>query len=512
MRSVLALALLAPLSALADPGAGVSIPAPPATFSGHTADDAPAAAWWTALGDPRLTALVEDALAGNRDLAVVRERVRAADALHFQALTPLLPSLSLDGNLSATPASLRFAQFTGGEAEGTEDEGLYYFASTTFNASLDVDVSGRSVLGVQAATQDVRAARADADQLAATIASRVGGAWLDAGLQASRLSTLERLASANRDVLQVVELRFARGEASAVDILQQRQQVASLEAQVPLVRAARTVAEQQLVTLLGRMPENVPTGLPDALPELSTAPSPGSPADLLDARPDLRAAELRLTSAWQRRVASERGFLPTLRLTANAGWSFTNNAGASGLGGGGGSTAAAFGQLEEFIQGIDPSFPGFDLDSGSSTPSGPQQWFTWGFGGSFSVPIFNGGRAIASLKSARASERIAAEQLASSRIAAWSQVEAARATDTQQQLRLDAVRAQRDAARAAYDAARSRYAEGIGDYLTVLTTLVSLQNAELSALQAHRDALAARISLHDALGGAWTERLHEVSP
>ena len=124
-----------------------------------------------------------------------------------------------------------------------------------------------------------------------------------------------------------------------------------------------------------------------------------------------------------------------------------------------------------------------------------------------SFPIFSGGRNIAALKQARAAERAAAQQYSAAQLNAVSAVEAALASDREQRMRLDAVREQATAADHAFTAARDRYADGIGDYLTVLTTMVTKQNAEIAALQAHRDALGARIQLHEALGGPWAQTL-----
>ncbi len=483
------------------------IPAPSAyrAGSGGAVDDVP---WWQEIGGPELRAWVEEAIRANADLTVARDRIASADAAQFQALTALLPSFSLDTNLNATPASLRFASFTGGTAD--EIKGLYYLASSTFNASIELDITGRNALGVAAAGHDEEAVAADADQVAQALASRVAGAWLDATLAGERLALLDRLVQHNRDLLAVVELRFGRAEATGLDVLQQRQQILALEAQRPLVQAQRAVALQSLGLLLGRPADQAPAESAAALPDLGASPAMPSPSDIDRSRADLRAASLRLTSAHQRRVAAERSFLPTLRLTANAGWSFTNNKGAEAFSGGA-SLSEQLAPLVDVIQQFDPTFTGFE-DTGTTRPTGFQSWFTWGFGGQLSIPIFNGGRSVAQLRQARAAESTAAHTLTGARLAAWAAVETASANDQQQQLRQAAIADQVAAAQQTWELARQRYGEGIGDYLSVLTSLSTWQNAEITALQAHRDALAARIQLHDALGGTWNQDLHRGQP
>lgn len=472
-------------------------------FSVPAAADAPADPWWRTL-DPRLDALVERAFAQGWDVAVARDRVAAADALHFQSVTALLPNLSFDGSINAQPASLRFAQLTGGTNDSVS--GLFYQGSTVFSASLDLDLFGRNVLSTQAASDDRAASREELATAALGVANRVGGAWLDAALQAERVRLLEELSRANREIVEIVELRFARGEATGVDVLQQRQQLASLEAQLPMARAGRAVASQQLGLLLAAPVTDI--ALPSSLPDLGAPPAPPAPERLADVRPDLRAATERLEATWRRKLSAERGLLPTFRLSANAGWSFTNNAGAGALSRGP-DLSGLYTQLDAAFRSIDPDFPGLTpppTSSGSPEPEF-QSWFNWGFGGSFSVPLFNGGRSIAALRSAQVAYRQATDTWQQSDATARAQVEVALANDTAQRLRLDAVREQAAAAEAAFLAARSRYVDGVGDYLTLYTNQSTLQNARLAALQAHRDAVAARIALHEALGGAWTRDL-----
>lgn len=520
-RTLLGLALFACTPALAAKGAGVDVPDLPGTYTlgtpGAGAGDRP---WWVTDADPALQALVTEGLSANLDVAQAQDRIDQAAALKLSATSALLPALNVEGAINAQPACLRFASLLG-DGDTCADEGTLYFSGATrLTLGLEVDLTGRNVLGVQAAAHDLVAAHADRDTAALALASRIAGAWYDAALQQARLDLLERQLDVDRQLLEVVQLRLDRGEASAVEVLQQRQVVAALQAQLPLVRAAHRIAGQQLAVLLGRAPEDAPDTSAARLAELAPAPSTGTPDDLVDHRPDLAAADARFTSAWQRRMAAERQFLPTLRLSANGSWNYQNTAGSSAFGGG---TSAALVPLYTEVginraainqgllaAGLDP-LPDITVPdtSGSGTDTGieVQNWFNWGIGATLTIPIFNGGRNVANLRAARAAERLAAHAATKARLDALARTESALTQDTEQVRRLDAVREQAQAASDAFDAARERYASGIGDYLTVLSTLVTSQNADLAALQAQRDALAARIQLHEALGGSWAHDL-----
>ena len=72
---------------------------------------------------------------------------------------------------------------------------------------------------------------------------------------------------------------------------------------------------------------------------------------------------------------------------------------------------------------------------------------------------------------------------------------------------LEAIERQLAAAKTTFEEARKRYAVGLSNYLTVLTTLASYQQIQLSKVKAELDVLSARVSVMNALGGDWTKQL-----
>lgn len=64
--------------------------------------------------------------------------------------------------------------------------------------------------------------------------------------------------------------------------------------------------------------------------------------------------------------------------------------------------------------------------------------------------------------------------------------------------------AQRDALAEAYRLSSNRYREGYSPLLEQLDTQRGLLSAELALIQARADALNARVSLYQALGGGWS--------
>ena len=222
----------------------------------------------------------------------------------------------------------------------------------------------------------------------------------------------------------------------------------------------------RLAVLLGEQPAALADRLSagDTLPSLPPPPDPGTPADLLRARPDVAAALARVDAAAFTTKGTRRDALPTLGVSANAGWQY-------------------------FSQG--------EWDSTD----------IWGMGASASIPLFNGGRVYTQTKAAQAAERAAIETARRAVLMAVHEVEDALLFEQQAQAERVAAEARTTAARQAYEDARDRYVRGLLDLTTVLNTQTAWQSAALADLQSQRTVLTARIQLHDALGGVWASTL-----
>ena len=114
--------------------------------------------------------------------------------------------------------------------------------------------------------------------------------------------------------------RFKRGIAETLDVHLARSDEASAEALVESAEIDVKSALRALEVLLGRYP----SGIVEVAPDLSAVPPPipvGVPADVLQRRPDLLAAERRVASAIKLRSQAKVARLPRISLTASGGTS-----------------------------------------------------------------------------------------------------------------------------------------------------------------------------------------------
>jgi outer membrane protein, multidrug efflux system len=422
--------------------------------------------WWTVFADDELASLVEQGLTGNRDLAAAWGRVEQAQARTVQTLSPVLPSVSFDVLESTSPYDSLGFQFgglpsgPGGDAD--DDPEVYHSGSAMLNVRVPLNLWNGTLSAVHASRFDAAASEGDGEAQAMALASRIAGAYFDVLAAREQVQIVRGQIEAHDALLELTQLRYRQSDASALDVLQQKQQQASTQAMLPQARVTLRTQENQLAALLGRS-EPV-TVLGSSLPNLPPAPATGTPADLADNRPDLRASDARLVAARSRKDAAVGALAPSLSLSGNVGT-----------------------QLIYFDE----------LDTQE----------TWGLGASLSIPLFQGARNWAALIEARAGQRVAADSHSQAVLQAIGDVENAvvREQETAEQLR--AHQAQLDAARLAFDESRRHYESSLTSYLTVLTALSSQQQAELSVLSTRRSLLDARIRLYESLGGAWTDGL-----
>lgn len=408
--------------------------------------------WWEDFDDPELTGLINRALSDNFTLKGVWSRFDQAYSLHRMARAARAPLVSLDAGA--------------GRARSVVATSPIYSDQFSLNlaTSYEIDLWGKLESLEAAAQHDLKASRGDVETMAMTLAAQVAGLWFSIIEQQAHLDLLAAQLTLAQTYLDLVELRFSQGMASALDVYQQRQQVVSTRAKIPLSEARLKVQQHQLATLLARPPNAEICLLKNILPDLPPLPESGILADLMERRPDLRAARERVESADQRVAAAASEQLATLRITGRSGY---QNSEAGDL---------------------------FELWNGSITAA-------------TQLILADGGRREADLNRSRAVTTAAIHSYAQAVLQAMQEVENSLVQENKQGTYLEALEEQLAITRETLEEARARYINGLNDYLPVLVALQSLQQLERTILTARRELISYRVQLYQALGGSWTTRL-----
>jgi outer membrane protein, multidrug efflux system len=411
--------------------------------------------WWHDFDDPVLDSLVARALSNNFDLKAAWARYRQSIAIADQVGSARLPQVTA----SASTGRARSISPIGPPVAKTSDQ-----FGMSLGAQYEVDVWGRLADLDRAATLESAAGREDAASLAMSLAAFTVETWRGLIAQTEQLRLLRSQASADSTYLSLVELRFASGLASAVDVFQQRRQALATQTEIPPTEASITVLRHQLAVLTGQQPTSLNNLDVSGNLMLPPLPVTGLPIEMLDARPDVRAAWLRLRASDHRVAAAAKDRLPAVRLSGSLGLSATEL-----------STL-----FDDWVYGISAGVV---------------------------APLFDGGRRRAAVRQQRAALDAALAMLGSTMLTALREVEDALVRENRQREYVVRLNEQVEVTERLLEEAVVRYREGLSDYLPVLNSVQALHRLQRAQIGARAQLSSYRVQLHRALGGTWTDSL-----
>lgn len=414
--------------------------------------------WWTALGDADLNKLIEKALANNFDLQSTWARLVQARASARKAGADLWPSLDADAGASRT----RRATVVRQRRDGTTHRNYSNLNSMSVGLAVnyELDLWGRVRSTRDAARMDLTATREDLDAAAITLSTEVANTWYELVEQRGQLKLLDKQVKTNEDYLELVTLRFRRGQITATDVLQQRQLLESKKGQKVQAQATLEVLAHQLAILLGTSPGTLDVPPGQKLPTLPPLPATGVPAEWIQRRPDIRSAYLAVQAADRRVAAAIADCFPRISLSVGA---ETSAARARNL---------------------------FD------------NWLA-SLAANLTAPLFDGGLRLAEVDRTKAAVSEQANAYGQVVLDSLKEVEDALTQETQQRKYLKSLNDQLELSQQSTDQVLKSYIKGTGGFLRFLTTLLSHQQLQQTNLQAQRELIQFRIDLYRALGGSW---------
>ncbi len=417
----------------------------------QAAQAAPAAAlddWWREFGDADLDRLVAEALARNNDLTVAVEKARQARLKAGLAQGDLYPSLSASGDLTRSRTLSHARKTTRG-------------ASVSLGVDLDPDPWGALARTRDAADLEAEAAAEDladaAQGLAATAAELY---WKLVYLRQRVALSGESIAYARR-VYDLTQAKYAAGAVSNLDVLEAEQNLRSQEAADTTYRQNLTETANALAILLDAPPTDSAQPrqtLPERMPQPVAA---GLPAEVLERRADLRAAEARLKAALAGTDATRASYLPSFSLTGSAG----------------SSSVALSDVLRNPVAAL---------------------------GAGLSLPFLNWNEMRRNVKISESEYRATVADFRQTLYAALAEVENALSSGRQLAAQHDSLERALATAREAERLYAVRYEVGAVDLQSYLTAQEKRRTAEESLLANRYDRLVNRVVVHRVLGGGVT--------
>ncbi|MFP4494107.1 MAG: efflux transporter outer membrane subunit [Puniceicoccaceae bacterium] len=276
--------------------------------------------WWTALGDPRLDELIRRAVEENHDIAIARQRARAARRMIGVAEAALLPHVGAN----ASSVQLEFSEnfpgldsfFRLGQLDTRQE--LY---STTFDAAWELDFFGGNRRRAEAA--EARAGEAEADRRGAvlTVVAEVARNYVRLQMIREQADALNRRIGVARERVDLVSEGVESEVLDHVELARARAGLKALEQRPPELRAEEAAALYRLAVLTNREP----AAMFETLARTPPLPDPpdqvpvGLPGEILKRRPDLARAERELAAATAEIGVATAELYPSFSLTGSAG-------------------------------------------------------------------------------------------------------------------------------------------------------------------------------------------------
>ena len=416
----------------------------------------PPADWWKGFGSSAIDALVQQALLANPSMqaaeATLRQSLENVAAQRGYYYPTITAEASATRNRDAT--QVLSPTLTSGAA-------TYSLYTPQLVVSFVPDVFGGTRRQVESLQALADANRYEYDAAYLTlVANVVSAAIQEAGLRAQIRAT-QQVIDLERESLTVMRAQLDLGAIAEADVLAQEAALALIEATLPPLRKALDQQHDLLAALTGQLPGDAP----DVQLELDQLKLPqipvGVPSQLVERRPDVRAAEAQLHAATAAVGVAIANMLPQITLTGQIGNVATNG-------------SQVFSGMNEF----------------------------WTVGASLTQTLFAGGTLYHKERAARAGIDIAGAQYRQAVLTAFQNVaDALRALAAD----ADAVQLQErayKASSASLEITRQQFALGAVSYLALINAQQSYQQAIIGRAQALMNRYADTAALCQALGGS----------
>ncbi|ADG10238.1 hypothetical protein B7G68_09050 [Caulobacter segnis] len=411
----------------------------------HGGDSGKLLAWWSGFDDPILTSLQASAEKTSPSLDQAIANIDKARATLTTQRAAALPNLT--GSTSRTKSRQESA--AGGAT-------ISKVSQAALDASWEIDLFGKARRNVEAARARIEARTDDWHEARISLAAEVADDYVQLRGCEQLAEVLRQATESQETSARLIRLNADAGFSPASDAALADASAASTRSSFTDQRGQCDLLVKSLASLTGLEEPALRTLMQ---PSAGVLPAPRKldvtsvPADLVRQRPDVASSERELAA-----TSAEIG--------------------------------AAVADL----------YPSLTLSGSISTSAGLQQW---SFGPSLSLPIFDGGQRLASVRSARASY---AYQLAAYRQAVRDAV-----LDVEQALvQLNVARQQQGDAetaargyQASFKATDQLYRAGASDLLDRESARRNALDAEQSLINVRLTEIRQWIALYKALGGGW---------
>lgn len=414
--------------------------------------------WWEIFGDAQLNRLVQHSLARNPSLAAAAARLEQARSQVTVSSAGLFPQASLQAGAARQKTS---ANRPLNAYDVTNQSTVQNNYQLGFAVNYEADLFGRVHSNVSSAQASAQQAAADFENARLVLVAELAADYFNLRELDSETAVLDESLLLQRKAYDFIQARHQLGAATGLDLAQQQSLLDASRTQLELLNQQRAQYEHALATLAG-----VPAPsfkLAPASMALKPPPLPvGLPADLLQRRPDIAAAERAVAAANATIGVARAAYFPSINLQANGGWDSNH--------------------MSRLIE----------------APS-----LLWSLGAALTQTLFDAGKTDATVAIAKAGYRGAVANYRQNVLTAMQEVEDGMTGLTTLQRAHQSAEASVTGSRRVLELANDRYAGGVETYFDVITAQQTLLANQRIAVQLRGKQMVNAVYLIKALGGGW---------
>lgn len=418
-----------------------------------------ASKWWLQFNDPVLNELIGESLTNNSDIELAMNNVAAAQAQLNFVNSYRFPQINLQGSGNRTKNSNELKTVT--QPKFSNSFGL----AAVLN--YEIDLWGAAANTSESARRNLLASEYSNIAVRLTVISNVAISYFNLLALDKQIYLTEKLIETQTEIYKLNQKLYNLGVGDLISVSEAASELAITNSSLPPLKQQRQEQETALKILVGRSPENIVNALVYCDKPIDYFPTPPVlptilPSQLLEQRPDIKAAEQNLLAADANLKVVKASYFPTLSLT-------------SLLGFGSSKINTLFGQNAE----------------------------TWQVGGSLAGPIFDFGKTKANVDIAKTLKEQYIIQYKATLREAFGEVMNALSAQQTSSNNFNIWQQNETALASILKLAQQRYKHGNIDYLTVLTAKQNVLQNEIEGVTIKLSRLSSMINVFHALGGDW---------
>lgn len=419
--------------------------------------------WDDFFRDPDLRALIDKALENNQELNIRLQEIIIAKAEVNARRGEYLPHLDAGAGVGLEKVGETTSQGVSDEAHGVPAN-LPDF-NFGLNASWEVDIWGRLVKAKKAANYRYLASIEAKNFVVTQIVAEIADSYWDLVALDKQLEILETNIELQQAALELVIAKKEAARGTQLEVQRFQAEVLKNQGLIYDIERQRVMVQNRINFLVGRFPQAVQRNDTTFMAPAPDVVDTGIPSDLLENRPDVRAAEDMLEAAKLDTKSAKARFYPSLSIEAGVGYE---------------------------------SFNALHL---VDTP----QSLAYNIAGNLVAPLLNRAAIKADYQMANARQFQAVYNYERTLLGAFTDVANQLATIenlTQRYQRLDE---QVAALEEAIEVSMILYRSAHADYMEVLLTRRDFLEAQMELIETKKQQLQALVDIYQALGGGWRQ-------